>query len=295
MALETITSALITQFSDMIHIRAQQSRARLRPYVDIRRMTGDVYAYDGLGTVEARELTGRLNLTVFDDIEFNRREITRRRFVVTLPIDKMDTEGMLIDPQGRFAEASVKALERVFDLVCYQAMFATVNTGQTFQTPITAANDGVSTVDATTGLTLAKILQIKQNYIDGEVGNDMPVDICIGISGEEHTTLLQIDQFISTRYTTQLQLEKGVARSVADMDLIKFGNNVTNPVLAVSSGTRACFAMASNGICVGMSREWDISIKDRPDYVDTKQVQIVGVLGAVRTEGKLIQQLNTTV
>jgi hypothetical protein len=79
------------------------------------------------------------------------------------------------------------------------------------------------------------------------------------------------------------------------MDLIKFGNNVTTPVLAVASGIRACFAMADNALCVGMSREWDISIKDRPDFVDTKQVQIVGVLGAVRTEGKLMQQLNTTV
>ena len=295
MVMGTIPNALITQFSDMMHIRAQQSRARLRPYTDIRRMTGDVYAYDGLGVVEARELIGRINLTQFDDIEFNRREIIRRRFVVTLPIDKMDEEGMLIDPQGRFAEASVKALERVFDLVCYQAMFASVNTGQTFQTVVTAANDGVLLVDATGGLTLAKILQIKQNFIDGEVGNDVPVKICVGISGEEHTTLLQIDQFISTRYTTQLELQKGVATSVADMDLIKYGANVTTPVLAVTAGVRACFAMATDGLCVGMSRDWDITIKDRPDYVDTKQVQITGVLGAVRTEGKLIQQLNTTV
>jgi hypothetical protein len=257
-------------------------------------MTGDVYAYDGLGVVEARELTGRLNLTQFDDIEFNRREIIRRRFVVTLPIDKMDTEGMLVDPQGRFAEASVKALERVFDLVCYQAMFATVQTGQTFQTPVTAVNDGVLTVDATAGLTLAKILEIKQNFIDGEVGNDLPINICVGISGDEHSTLLQIDQFISTRYTTQLELMKGVATSVANMELLKFGANVTNPVLAVNAGIRDCFALATDGLCVGMSRDWDITIKDRPDYVDTRQVQIVGVLGSVRTEGKLIQKLRTT-
>jgi hypothetical protein len=294
MVMGTITNALVTQFSDMMHIRAQQSRARLRPYVDIRRMTGDVYAYDGLGVVEARELTGRLNLTQFDDIEFNRREIIRRRFVVTLPIDKMDTEGMLVDPQGRFAEASVKALERVFDLVCYQAMFATVQTGQTFQTPVTAVNDGVLTVDATAGLTLAKILEIKQNFIDGEVGNDLPINICVGISGDEHSTLLQIDQFISTRYTTQLELMKGVATSVANMELLKFGANVTNPVLAVNAGIRDCFALATDGLCVGMSRDWDITIKDRPDYVDTRQVQIVGVLGSVRTEGKLIQKLRTT-
>lgn len=295
MTMGTITNALVTQFSDMMHIRAQQSRARIRPYTDIRRMTGDVYAYDGLGIVEARELTGRLNQVVFDDIEFNRREIIRRRFAVTLPIDKMDTEGMLVDPQGRFAEASVKALERVFDLVCYQAMFATVNTGPTFQTAVTAANDGVLTVDATGGLTLAKILALKQNFIDGEVGNDLPVDIALGISGEEHTTLMQIDQFISTRYTTQLMLEKGEVMRVANMSTLKFGANVTSPVLGVAAGIRSCFAIATDALCVGMSRDWDITIKDRPDFYDTKQVQIIGVFGAVRTEGKLVQKLNTTI
>jgi hypothetical protein len=294
-AMNQISNALIVQFSDMMHIRAQQARARLRPYCDIRRMTGDTYAYDGLGTVEARELVGRINLTQFDDIEFNRREIIRRRFVVTLPLDQMDVEGMMVDPKGRLAEACVKALERVFDLVAYQAMFASVNTGQTFQTSVTAANDGVLTVDATGGLTLAKILQIKQNFIDGEVGNDMPVKICVGISGEEHSTLLQIDQFISTRYTTQMQLEKGEVMQVANMDVVKFGANVTNPVLGVVSGVRESFALASDGLCVGMSRDWDVSVKNRPDYVDVDQIQVIGVLGAVRTEGKLIQQFNTTV
>ncbi len=37
-----------------------------------------------------------------------------------------------------------------------------------------------------------------------------------------------------------------------------------------------------------------ITFKDRADLVDVKQVQIIGILGAVRTEGVLAQKVQTT-
>lgn len=294
MAMESVSALAITQFSDMMHVKSQQMRARLRPYVRIKKMVGEQFAYDGLGLVEARELTARHSPTVFDDIEHNRRKISKRRFSVTLPIDRNDLENMLVDPQGQYAQAAVHAMERVFDRVCYDAMFADVATGVDFSTAVTFANDGGLTVNATGGLTLAKILEIKRNFIDNEVGNDSPVDIVLGISGDEHSTLLQIDQFINTRYQSEMQLQNGVITKVCGMNLIAFGDSATRPLLTVASGVRTSFALATNGLCVGMARDWEITVKDRPDYVDTKQVQITGVLGAVRTEGKLIQKLTTT-
>ena len=49
-----IDSALITQFSDMVHVRAQQMRSRLRQHFLVRKMTGDQWAYDGIGIVRWR-------------------------------------------------------------------------------------------------------------------------------------------------------------------------------------------------------------------------------------------------
>ena len=299
MTMDLVPSHLVVQFSEIMHIKAQQMRSRFRPYVVLRRMTGDTYAYDGLGTVEAREVVARFSPTVWDDIEFFRRKIAKRRFVITLPVDKLDLEGMLTDPQGQMAQAAVMGMERVYDQVVMQAMFATVFTGQSFATSLSFSAGGGLTVDATAGLTLPKILTIKQNFIDQEVGNEGsntgPADIVVGISGEEHTTLMQIDQFINSRYTNQFALEKGVLVRVAGMDLIPFGASITTPVLAVSGGVRTCFALAREGMCVGIGREWEVTVKDRPDYVDTKQIQITGVLGAVRTEEKRVQELLTTV
>jgi hypothetical protein len=295
MPMETIDKALITQFSDNMHVVAQQTKARMRPYAVVLPIKGDRFAYDGLGDVEARELTGRFNQTQFDDIEFFRRKIVRRRFVVTLPIDEMDVEAMMTEPTSKLAEACTRAMERVFDRIYAEALFADVATGRDFETTVTFASDGGLTVDATGGLTLAKMLAVQQNWIDGEVGNDMPVQKALGISGGENTTLLQLATLTSRDYTNNMQLDDGEIKKAVGMTLVKFGASARKPVLSVSAGVRSCFAVATGAVAVGVARGWRVTIKDRPDYVDTKQIQVTGILGAVRTEGKLVQKVTTTV
>lgn len=294
MVMESVDARLITQFSDMMHVVAQQNQARLRPCVMQKRMTGDNFAYDGIGKLEARELTGRFNQTQFDDIQFTRRKISKRRFSATVPMDKHDVEGMLSDPQGQIAQAAVSAMERVFDRVCYDAMFASVSTGRDFSTAVTFAAGGGLTVNATAGLTLARILEITRNFCDNEVGNEAPVKKWMGISGDEQQTLLQIQEFTNLFYSRGYELEDGMIKNAAGLEFILFGASVSNPLLSVAAGTRTSFALASNGLCVGLARDWEINVDRRTDYVDTTQVQIVGTLGAVRTEEVLIQKVTTT-
>jgi hypothetical protein len=108
--------------------------------------------------------------------------------------------------------------------------------------------------------------------------------------------MLQIDQLVNTRYTSQLRLDQngGQLRSVMDMDILMFGANVTRPALSVAGGVRTCLAISEMGVCVGLQNEWDITVKDRADYINVSQVQITGTLGGVRTEGVRVQQVTTT-
>jgi hypothetical protein len=294
MASDSIDNALIIQFSDMIHSEAQQIRARLRDKVQIKKMTGDTYAYDGLGDIEAREVFGRVQPVVFSGIEHLRRKISRRRFVVTLPIDDMDVRAVLLNPEGKYAMETVRAMERQFDRVVVEAAFSDVMTGQDFQNPVTAVADGVATVDATGGLTYSKLLEIKQNFMDREVGNDVAEDLYLAISGDEHTALMNETQLTSGDFTHEFVVERGRITKALGMDLVVFGGGVAKPMLDVTSGSRSCIAASTRGMCVGVSKEFSIAIKDRPDLVDTKQVQITGIIGAVRTEGVLIQKVLTT-
>lgn len=294
---DSVSQHAIIQFSELIHNRAQQVKARLRPYVEIRQMDGKAMAYDGMGTVEANEIMGRYAPVEFSDIEHFRRKITRRRFGVTLPIDEYDIEERLTDPESKYAEAVVKAMERKFDRVVIEAMFKDVQTGEDFENTITAVNDGVLTVDATGGLTYEKLLEIGQNFIDNEVGNDNDVNFAMGITGSEHTDLMSELELTSGDYSKEYVVDKGKMQMATGIGLIKFAGKAVggaNPILPVVTGTRTSFCMSEGAICVGLSRAWKIKIQDRNDLYDTKQVQITGVLGAVRTEGKLIQKVTTT-
>lgn len=290
----TIDQALIIQFSDMLHVKSQQIRSRLRPHVSIRPMVGDKFAYDGLGTVEAREVVGRIVQTQFDDIEHNRRRISRRRFVVTLPIDASDVRGMLTDPQGPYAEASIRAMERVFDRIGVEAAFADVYTGRDFETQISYATDGGLTVNATAGLTYEKLLELAKNWTNNEVGTQLPESKLILLSGDETDQLMKETELTNGDFSRQFVVDQGEITKAVGFQLIPYGADVPNPILSVASTTRSNICMTGRGLAYGLSKAMSVSVQDRPDYIELKQVQIIGELGAVRTEGLLVQKLTTT-
>lgn len=292
--MQSIDTLLITQFSDMLHVKSQQIRARLRPHVQIKPMVGDVFAYDGIGTVEAREVVGRIQPTQFDSIDHLRRKISRRRFVVTLPIDASDVRGMLLNPQGPYAEAAIRAMERQFDRVGIEAAFASVLTGREFDTTVSFATDGGLTVNATAGTTYETLLEVQKNWRNNEVGNEVQEKKILLVTGDEEEQLMKETELISGDFSRQFVVDRGEITKAVGLDLIVYGADVPNPLLSVTAGTRDCIAMTGRGLCYGLSKAMSVTLKDRSDYVETNQVQIIGELGAVRTEGLLIQKFQTT-
>lgn len=291
---QSIDAALITEFSAMVHHEAQQMNARLKPFTVMKQMTGDVFAYDGLGRVEAREVSGRNVPATFDDITHNRRKISRRRFVVNLPVDSSDVRGALLNPDSEYAAACAKAMMRQHDRVVYDAAFADVLTGRDFETTVTAATDGVLTVDATAGLTYEKMLEINQNFMDNDVGTDENEKLFLTITGDEHTDLMGEVELISGDYNRDFVVEKGRIQQALGMVLIPFAASVPTPIIPTVSSQRQLLAASSRGICVGVSKEMSIKIEDRSDYIETHQVQVVMEIGAVRTEGALVQKVTVT-
>lgn len=295
MSTGSIDNNLIIQFSDRLHIAAQQNPSRLRPHVIIKMMTGDLYAYDGLGDVESREVAGRISPTVFSEISHNRRRIRRRRFEVTLPIDASDTRGVLLNPEGEYTSAVMKAMNRTWDRVGVEAAFADVQTGRDFDTTVTFANDGGITVNATAGMTYEKLLEIRKNWTNNEVANDNGETMHFLSTGTEEEALLKETELTSGDFSRHMFVDKGRMTEGVGINFIHYGADVTNPILRVISTTRDCIAMTGRALCYGLSKDMSINIKDRPDFIETTQVQIIGQWGAVRTEGVLMQKVQTTV
>lgn len=294
MSNQSIDNALITQFSDMVHINAQQMNARLRKWCEVEPKKGDVWSYDGLGPVEAREITQRSAPVVFADIEHTRRKIRRRRFEVTLPIDASDVRGALLDPSQKYPKAISAAMDRVFDRIALGVAFSDVQTGREFDTTLTFAQDGGLTVNATGGFTYEKLLEVNKNFTDGEVGNDIPVEKFITVSGDEEEDMMLETELVSGDFNRQYSIEKGQMVMAVGNNIIKYGASVSNPMLTESGGERFGMAATKGAIHVGISKEVQLKVQDRSDLIETTQVQAIFELGAVRTEGKLVQKIRFT-
>ena len=291
---DSIDKALVIEFSDMVHAEAQQMTSRLKPYVQLKQMNGDVFAYDGLGRVEARAISGRNVPATFDDIEHNRRKITRNRYVVNLQVDASDVRGALLSPESEYASAISKAALRQYDRTIYNAAFADVLTGRDFETTVTAAADGVLTVDATSGLTYEKILEINQNFMDNDVNTEQDERLFMTITGDEHTALMGEEELISSDFNRAFVVESGKIRQASGIDLIPFAASVPSPIIPTVSSQRQLLAASSRGICLGISKEMSIKVQERNDLIETTQVQVVFEIGAVRTEGALVQKVSVT-
>ena len=295
MANDSIQNHYAIQFSAMMHVKAQQKRSRLREMCQpLSGSNADEIYYDGLGTVSAQEVIVRNQAASFSSIDHTRRKVTKRKFFVNLPVDKNDLHRKITDPQGDYANAAMYALERKVDQVIYAEFFSDVYTGQNASTAVSFSSDGGLTVNATGGLTLAKLLEIKQNFIDNEVSIEEDPRVYYGISGDEHTTLLGLSTLTSGDYSHDLPLEKGSIQTAVGMQLIKHGANVSEPLLYVSgSNVRTSYAVAKGGMALWMG-DWDIQVQPRYDLIDTVQVLATCWVGAVRTEGVLVQKVTTT-
>jgi len=143
-------------------------------------------------------------------------------------------------------------------------------------------------------LTYEKLLEIDQNFINNAVGFTGRKRKVLTLTGKEHTALMGEAELTSGDYTRQFAVENGEMQKALGYDLVKFPASVPYPILTVSGGERFLLAATEGAFCVGVSKEMSVKVMERNDYIETHQVQIVMEIGAVRTEGALVQKVRTT-
>lgn len=292
-----INNALVIQFSEQVHLKAQQMKSRLRDKTEQKMVKGEDYAYEDIGSLEAIEITSRHQDTVGQDITHGRRRIRMREFRATIYLDKKDQLETLIDPQRNYAQAVARALYRKYDKIAAEAAFASVYTGKDFSTVVTAANDGVDTITATGGLTYDKLLELEEEFIDDDVGTDEMEDYYLAITGEENTDLKGETELMSGDFSRQFAIDNknGRLQMANGFELVHFAANAAIPILDVTAAVRSCIAASKRGICVGISEELQVEIDKRPDKNNLVQIQASMFMGGVRAEGKLVKKVTTTV
>lgn len=294
---QTIEQHLVTEFTANVILQAQQMTSRFRGKVKEVSVQGNDYAIDRINEAGSVEVTARHAATVAQDITHSRRQLKMREFRSTLLLDKFDELQMLADPSREYAQATARELMRVFDRVAAGAAFASVQTGRNFGTSVTFANDGGQTITAGgLGLTYDKLLEAQQNFIDENVGVDMPTEYYMAITGAQNTNVMKESELTSGDFNRENGFIRDAGRMMkgAGFNFIHFSGTEANPILSKTSTTRDCIAWTPDAICVGINKDIEVTPAVRADLNNTLQIQASMFLGATRAEGAKVQKVQCT-
>jgi len=300
----SIDQGAMQNFRDSFFELAQQSKSRLvnsNIFVFLP-SKGKTNNFARIGRVELVEVNTRNPDKEYGDYALDNRQFTKRRFTRTIQIDaKTDINELLKDPTSDIIKQLNNAKERVIDRIGIAAAIGPVLVGAPDAAPssITAAQDGVLTVDATAGFTYGKVQEITENFINNELEYSMFQGSVVAITGKENTSLMNEDKFINNFYITSKPVEKGVMDNAGTYRMELFagsktgGVQVVNPILPEGTTTRSCVAMAPESVAIAMELAGlDVTKSDKK--VNSWDITIDFWINAMRTEGVRVQIVTTT-
>ena len=301
----SIDQGALQNFRDSFFELAQQTKSKLvnsNVFVFMP-SKGKTNNFARIGRVELTEVNTRNPDKEYGDYALDNRQFTKRRFTKTIQIDaKYDINELLKDPTSDILKQLNNAKERVIDRVGIAAAVGPVLVGAPDAAPtsVSAATDGVITVDASAGLTYAKVTEVTENFINNELDYMQFQGSVFAITGKENTALMGEDKFINQFYITGRPVEKGIQENVSAYRMVLFagsksgGITVTNPILPEGSTLRSCVVLAPESVAIAMELgEMDVRKSDKK--VNSWDITIDFWINAMRTEGVRVQIVSTTI
>ena len=300
----SISQAARLNFQDSFFALAQQTKSKLVSTKAIRFLPGlgKTTEFARIGRIELDEVNVRNPDKQFGDYALDNRLFTKRRFTKTIQIDmKYDVNELLKDPTSDILNQLNNAKERVIDRVGVAAAVGNVLVGgpDTAPTSITAATDGVVTIDATGGFVYEIVQLITATFINSDLQYDDFKGATICITGNENSDLMGEDQFINQDYIKSSIEVAGMAQSVGAYQVAVFagsstgGGTIAQPVLPEGSTTRTCVVLAPESIAMSMEIG-DMGVEKSTSKVNSMDITIDLWINAMRTEGVRVIAVTTT-
>lgn len=301
----SISQAARLNFQDSFFALAQQTKSKL---VASRAITflpskGKTNNFARIGRIELDEVNTRNPDKQFGDYALDNRLFTKRRFTKTIQIDmKYDVNELLADPTSDILAQLNNAKERVIDRVAIAAAVGSVLVGgpDTAPTSISAATDGVVTIDGTGGFVYEIVQAITQTFINSDLQYDDFKGSTICATGVENSDLMGEDQFINQDYVKSAVEVAGVAQQIGTYLVALFagsstgGGTIAQPVLPEGTTTRSCVVLAPMSIAMAMEIG-DMGVEKSTSKVNSMDITIDLWINAMRTEGVRVIIVTTTI
>lgn len=261
---------------------------------------GSAYNVPRLARADLVEVATRNPDKQYAEFMIDNRRFTKTRFTRTYTVDaKFDINEAVADPTSPLMGELMKAVNRQIDRSAVAAAVGSVLVGapDTAGSTISAATDGVITVNSTAGLTYDRIRDINQNFINNEV---MYGGSCLGLTGRENNALMGEVEFISNDFISSKPVETGKMENVSGYRVAMFAGSatgtgtLTNPILPETTTTRKCPVMAPGAVIMQMEVA-KLDVMPNPNKVNSNDITVDLIIGAMRKEGVLVQILSTTI
>lgn len=239
------------------------------------------------------------------DYDLGNRQFRKRRFTATIKIDKLyDVNELFKDPTSAINEELRYATERVMDKVGVDAAVGEVMVGNLEDglNAVSAAADGVLTVDGKSGLNYGVITQVTENFINNNLSIMDFMGSMITATGKEHTALMSDDKFINNDYINGSPVDAGHMTKAGMYRIGLFagsktgGIQVAKPILpeVTNKTVRLCPVLSPRSIAMSAQiAKWQT--KESEDSVNSQEVTVDYWINAMRVEGKRIQIIETTI
>jgi hypothetical protein len=234
-----ITVAFKKEFANTLYLLAQQSGSKFLNNVRYETdLTGEAKFYTQYGEDSANVKNTRHQDIEYSPDDYSRRMVTPQKIYWSKILDTEDEISMGLDPKSALMTAGKNAIGKKIDDVIIAALRGTALTGTSGGTSTTLPAAQKIAV-AASGLTLTKLLDVKELFDAAEVPED---DRYFPIGAVQLRELLNISEIKSADYNTVRALAAGKMGS-----FLGFNFFLTNR-LVKSSTTRYCTPYQKSGI-----------------------------------------------
>ena len=173
----SISNVYIETFENNVRHLAQQSIARLRPYVTERGTNGEKHNWERLAAGTAALKTGVRQATPFQDLPWSRRVSVAQTFDAGETTEQEDPVQMLVDPNSNIALNLAMSMRRAVDDVLITAAGGTALDGDGSAVAYPA---GQVVGDGTAPISFDNITEVLEKFMSNDIENDVPKVAIVG-------------------------------------------------------------------------------------------------------------------
>ena len=173
----SISNVYIETFENNVRQLAQQSIARLRPYVTERGTNGEKHNWERLSPGVASLKVGVRQATPFQDLPWSRRVSVAETFDSGETTEQEDPVQMLVDPNSNIALNLAMSMRRAVDDVIIAAAGGTALDGDGTANVFPA---GQVVGDGTTPISFDFVTEVQEKFMSNDIENDVPKVAVVG-------------------------------------------------------------------------------------------------------------------